>query len=133
MRLVSIRLLLPALLFASFAAPSSAHALPLPIVSHDAPFAASGIYRLTLSAKHRAPKTVHLVLQANEQGMSGVLIDSAAELGLTNIQLEGDVLHATIMTSEGAGALEIKLSAHRVSGTLKVGREPIIVEGEHFQ
>ncbi|MEO6525558.1 MAG: hypothetical protein ABIP93_02925 [Gemmatimonadaceae bacterium] len=132
MRSLPVRLLLPVLLFASFAAPSSARALPLPAISLDAPSAAVGIYRLTLTAKNRAPKTLHMILRDTDQGLSGVLLDGPKEFTLLNARFDGHVFLATIMTSEGAGELSLTLSPEIVSGTLNVGRDALAVVGEHF-
>jgi hypothetical protein len=131
MRLPSARLLVPVLLLAApMAMPATARAATTP-VSVDAPAVKVSVYRVTLSSKHRADKLVHLILQSGERGVTGVLLDDTRELELTNVRIEGTALRATIETSEGAGELDLQVSDEKVVGTLRVGRDPMQVDGEH--
>jgi hypothetical protein len=130
MRSFSRRLLVPALLaVAALTAPATATALT-PHDSVRATARAAGIYRLTLTAKNRPEKSVHLVIREIAHGMDGVLLSDENESWLSAVRVDGDTLRATVSTSEGEGEIMLLVTDTLVSGTLTVGHQQIAIRGE---
>lgn len=132
MRISSLRLIVPACLaIAAIGAPTIVQAAPAASAERSV-ISASGIYRLTISAKNRPSKTVHLVVREESKGMSGVLLDNGSELSLSDVRYEGNVLKASIMTTEGRGQIELTLATTEVTGTLIVAGKRLTIRGEHY-
>jgi hypothetical protein len=127
----SLRLFVPLFLaISSVAAPSSAHAAPITVSANDG-VTITGLYRLTMTAKNRKAKTVHLVVRVGDLGISGVMLDRDAEVELLDLHLEGTALKGGVMTSEGYAALELNLGDGIVHGTLTVDGKVLTIEGDH--
>jgi hypothetical protein len=131
-RIPSLRLIVPAFLaVAAIATPALARTAPAASAERSV-ISASGIYRLTISAANRPSKTVHMVVREEANGMSGVVLDNASELSLSDVRYEGNVLKASIMTTEGRGEIELTLSTSEVTGTLIVAGKRLTIRGEHY-
>ena len=133
MRLQSLRLFVPLFVgISAVAVPSAAHAVPIPVSAPDR-VAATGIYRLTMSATNRKAKTVHLVVRDGEKGISAMLLDRDTELPVTNLRIDGTLLKGNIQTSEGRGELVLQLGDGAVIGTLAVEGKLLLIEGDHHE
>lgn len=130
MRFSSLRFFAPLFLAISpMAVPSPVHAAPVS-VSEGERISASGLYRLTMSAKNRKTKTFHMVVRESEIGLSAVLIDNETELALINVRMDGTVFKGSFMTSEGWGELELKLNDGAVTGVLTVADKQLTIDGD---
>lgn len=130
MRIPSLRLFVPLFLAVSpMAVPASAHAAPTTASPRDG-VSVTGLYRITMTARNRKPKTVHLVVRNGENGLSAILMDKQSEAVVTELRMEGTVLKGSIMTSEGPGDLELQLGSTSVRGTLMVDGKLLMIDGD---
>jgi hypothetical protein len=109
--------------------PASAHALPVSVSAREV-VSAAGLYRLTLSAKDRKAKTVHMVVREGETGISAMLLDRESESWLTNLRMEGSVLKGSVLTNEGLAELALNVGNGMVVGTLTVGGKVLLIDGD---
>jgi hypothetical protein len=109
--------------------PVLAHAVPVSVSARKG-VSAVGLYRLTLSAKDRKAKTVHMIVRDGASGISGMLLDKESESWLTNLRMEGSVLKGNIMTNEGLAELALNVDDSMVMGTLTVGGKVLTIDGD---
>jgi hypothetical protein len=129
-RTTSLRLFVPLFLAVSFVAVStSASALPVAVSAREG-VSAVGLYRLTMSAKDRHAKTIHLLVRDDANGISAMLIDGESECLLTNVHMEGSVLKGNLLTNEGLAGLSLNVSDDMITGTLTVKGKQLVIEGD---
>jgi hypothetical protein len=109
--------------------PASAQAVSVSVSARTG-VSAAGLYRLTLSAKDRKAKTVHMIVREGATGISGMLLDKESESWLTNLRVEGSVLKGNIMTNEGLAELALNVDDGMVIGTLTVGGKVLTIDGD---
>jgi hypothetical protein len=131
-RSITLRLFVPlCLAISAVAAPSPVHAAPVSVSAGDN-LTITGLYRLTMSARDRKTKTVHLLVRVGDLGISGVMLDREAEVELLGLRLEGTVLKGGVMTSEGYADLVLHLDGGAVRGTLTTAYgKQLTIEGDH--
>jgi hypothetical protein len=129
-RTTSLRLFVPLFLaVSSVAVSTSAHALPVAASAREG-VSAAGLYRLTMSAKDRNSKTVHMLVRDGANGISAMLIDKDSECILTNVRMEGTVLKANLMTNEGLAEISLNVDDLGVRGVLTVKGKQLFLEGD---
>lgn len=88
-----------------------------------------GVYRLTLVGTDNTPTAMRLLVEREGDGVSGTLITVAQGPAHADLRVHGDALWASAETSQGSGALVLRLTADGVTGTFTVGRKVWTVTG----
>jgi len=88
-----------------------------------------GVYRLTLVGADNTPTAMRLLVEREGDGVSGTLITVAQGPAHADLRVDGDALWASAETSEGNGALVLRLTGDGVTGTFTVGRKVWTVTG----
>jgi hypothetical protein len=129
----SLRVIAPALLGIALAAsPSSAHTSTVP-ASAVASKTITGLFSLTLiGEKTHAEQRVELILEYVDGKYDALLKGATYATALDSITFDGETLRANAATSIGRGELILHVADQRITGTLIVGANTIIVKGERL-
>ncbi|MDF1502846.1 hypothetical protein [Roseisolibacter sp. H3M3-2] len=133
MRAFFRRSLLAAAAVVAVAAPlaARAHTPAAPADTAAATTAAKwvGVYRVTIAQKQGDVLDARVLIEPNGQQLMGMLLVDQHASGITDVQVQGEALVATVVTAEGRGKLTLRTDEAGVSGTLQIGKRTWQVTG----
>jgi hypothetical protein len=133
MRAIFRRSLLVAAAAVAVAAPLSARAhVPTAVAADTAASNAAkwiGVYRVSIAEKAGDALDARVLIEPNGAQLTGMLLVDQHASGITDVQVEGDALVATVVTAEGRGRLTLRNGEAGIVGTLQIGKRTWQVTG----
>jgi hypothetical protein len=88
-----------------------------------------GVYRVAIVAKTGDVLDARVLIEPNGAQLVGMLLIDQHASAITEVQVEGDALVATVVTAEGRGKLTLRNAESGVAGTVQIGKRTWQVSG----
>lgn len=89
----------------------------------------TGVYRLQIAAPNGAVRNLHLIIEHEGNGFSGMLLTDENSVARVPLRFDGDALRISAATTLGPGELVIRETDAGLRGTFVVQRQTWTVSG----
>jgi hypothetical protein len=133
---IATRIIVPVVAaFALVAVPLAAHAAAperTTTITATPPenVAVNGLYSLVVKGSGKAEQRVDLMLVKDENGYTGRLITADQEVALESIDVDGNVIHARVITNFGRAKVTLTVEKDAVRGTLVLAKATLLLSGD---